>query len=315
MNNNHDNLTSILENEISNLLENYINEYNANPNIYSPNNRSTRDTRENNAEDADIDREDQLFELHMRQLNLISLFTTQFYRQINLFQENIREMINLMRTTIQMQNNYYANIQRMNNQRTNRSPNLFTNRYRQRFTNTMNSRYNDRDRDHDYDLLFSYIIPPNTRTNVQSSRLTSQQIQLATQNIVYDETMNEERCPITLDNFIVGENICQIRHCRHIFKTDPLMNWFQRNVKCPVCRYDIRTYNSPSTIPSDDDNENTQPTSTPTALSNQNQPSYSRGLSSIIQNLTRELRNGNIQSTYTFEIPLYVEDSSGNITD
>ena len=34
-----------------------------------------------------------------------------------------------------------------------------------------------------------------------------------------------------------------IRFCRHIFSRDSLYNWFRESCRCPVCRYDIRTYN------------------------------------------------------------------------
>ena len=50
------------------------------------------------------------------------------------------------------------------------------------------------------------------------------------------------RCPITLEDFQENETVCQIKHCRHTFKEQSLRNWFQNNVRCPVCRYDIRDY-------------------------------------------------------------------------
>ena len=34
----------------------------------------------------------------------------------------------------------------------------------------------------------------------------------------------------------------QIIHCGHIFIPHQLNRWFQNNVRCPVCRYDIRDY-------------------------------------------------------------------------
>jgi hypothetical protein len=64
----------------------------------------------------------------------------------------------------------------------------------------------------------------------------------ATEYCIYDrETMGGTRsCPITLDEFQDNEQICRIKHCRHIFKSVALQNWFSRNAHCPVCRYDIR---------------------------------------------------------------------------
>ena len=63
--------------------------------------------------------------------------------------------------------------------------------------------------------------------------------------------MNNERliCPITREELIVGDHVCVIKHCNHLFKNDALMQWFNSNVRCPVCRYDIRDYvASPSSI-------------------------------------------------------------------
>jgi hypothetical protein len=35
-----------------------------------------------------------------------------------------------------------------------------------------------------------------------------------------------------------------IRFCGHIFNTEQLNTWFRSNCRCPVCRYDIRRYNT-----------------------------------------------------------------------
>jgi hypothetical protein len=61
-------------------------------------------------------------------------------------------------------------------------------------------------------------------------------------NIESDEY--HDRCPISLENFQENEIICRIRGCGHRFKIQPLMNWFSIHTDCPVCRYDILTYES-----------------------------------------------------------------------
>ena len=38
-------------------------------------------------------------------------------------------------------------------------------------------------------------------------------------------------------------------HCRHIFFPEQFNQWFSNNVRCPVCRHDIRN----TTIPSNPD--------------------------------------------------------------
>jgi hypothetical protein len=50
----------------------------------------------------------------------------------------------------------------------------------------------------------------------------------------------ESRCPISLEDFVVGDELCEIRNCHHIFKWTNLQYWFSRHSNCPVCRFDIR---------------------------------------------------------------------------
>ena len=72
------------------------------------------------------------------------------------------------------------------------------------------------------------------------------QINNATESYIMTEEqfLNNERliCPITREELIVGDHVCVIKHCNHLFKNDALMQWFNSNVRCPVCRYDIRDY-------------------------------------------------------------------------
>ena len=72
---------------------------------------------------------------------------------------------------------------------------------------------------------------------------TITQIYEATEVFTYnDDTcsrVSDTRCPITLEDFEYGEELCQIRHCRHIFKWTSLQRWFSRNTHCPVCRHNI----------------------------------------------------------------------------
>ena len=66
------------------------------------------------------------------------------------------------------------------------------------------------------------------------------QIALATENILYDNSLPHSTCSITLEPFQEGEEVCRIRHCGHMFKRAAIQEWFVRNVRCPVCRFDIR---------------------------------------------------------------------------
>ena len=85
---------------------------------------------------------------------------------------------------------------------------------------------------------------------------STQQLNRATEIIVFnrDGFYNNTTCPITLEPFIDGEQVCRIKHCSHIFKRDAIINWFSRNVRCPVCRYDIRDYRLDAAIIEEPDN-------------------------------------------------------------
>ena len=43
-------------------------------------------------------------------------------------------------------------------------------------------------------------------------------------------------CPITLEPIEVGTNVMKITRCGHVFKEAALKRWFQRDLRCPVCR-------------------------------------------------------------------------------
>ncbi len=75
-------------------------------------------------------------------------------------------------------------------------------------------------------------------------RPSNEEIRNATRVFTYSngsEIFNS-RCYITMEDFEEGDELCEILHCKHTFKKEPLMNWFSENVRCPVCRFDIRDY-------------------------------------------------------------------------
>lgn len=73
-------------------------------------------------------------------------------------------------------------------------------------------------------------------------RLTTEQINLATEGLVYSNDMIfiNTQCPISLDEFSEGELVRRISHCGHTFREAAINRWFETNVRCPVCRHDIR---------------------------------------------------------------------------
>lgn len=70
------------------------------------------------------------------------------------------------------------------------------------------------------------------------------QIREGTRDVTFSSIENpiNDGCPILLSAFQPLELVTQIRGCGHIFGRTPLLNWFRTSCRCPVCRFDIRTY-------------------------------------------------------------------------
>jgi hypothetical protein len=107
-------------------------------------------------------------------------------------------------------------------------------------------RNNNNNNDNLSDLLSSFL---NTTVSVRPSAL---QIETASRLVRYGDITNplSESCPISMDNFSIDDQVRQIRHCGHIFMPSEFDEWFQSNVRCPVCRYDIRNYTASSSVSS-----------------------------------------------------------------
>lgn len=76
-----------------------------------------------------------------------------------------------------------------------------------------------------------------------------EQINAATTDVLFSEIEEpvNATCPITLERFTDEQMVCQIKHCGHIFNREELLSWFVNNVRCPVCRYDVREYTNTNT--------------------------------------------------------------------
>lgn len=179
------------------------------------------------------------------------------------------------------------------------SVNTFINNFRNSVTNssqTDNTRArNNRNNDH----LFSYVLYRPTIRNQDAAALrsffqnivvhpTQEQIENATELITYDSSANNinTSCPITLEEFQDGDILRQIRHCHHSFFETPIQNWFRSNVRCPVCRYDIRDF----VLPTGERGETNEPS--PEENSTTNQPSRTPSSSSGLDQMAGEQQSG-----------------------
>jgi len=173
-------------------------------------------------------------------------------------------------------------------------------------------------------------------------RPTAEQIENALETFSYTPSVEPYICPITLETIQEGEEVCRIRHCSHLFKKTPIHGWFQRNVRCPVCRYDIREYSSttqrdeeetetddrPEEQVTEEDRQEfmdllreTQEGTSYIIPEQQQRNTSSNNLSGIFTNVLRSFVNQELQRLpvnsatteliYTFDLPVEI-DPSGN---
>lgn len=78
---------------------------------------------------------------------------------------------------------------------------------------------------------------------------TDQEIDNSTTTLLFSEIENplNTTCPIRSEEFVSTDQVLKINYCGHIFSKNELLQWFRRNHRCPICRYDIRN-NSNSNI-------------------------------------------------------------------
>jgi len=140
-----------------------------------------------------------------------------------------------------------------------------------------NSRNNSGLSDNASILLSYYVYPPTNINNTVNETLTREEIATATRTYGYTADLALHRdssanvCPISLDQFQVGDVVCEIVGCGHIFKRPSLMNWLRRNSRCPVCRYELRDFldrQSESLVPNITQTELTNNTNNTQILSN-----------------------------------------------
>lgn len=170
-------------------------------------------------------------------------------------------------------------------------------------------------------LIRQYILsqPFHSRTENVVVRPTLAQIAAATETFVWPrnaetpeedgDNMVTQLCPIMLEPFQPGEEVCQIRHCGHTFKKTAITDWFRRNVRCPVCRYDISESTRADTVINDPD---AGPTIIHNVLEPDNVVPRNTGLLHNISNALRTFISSEVgagtfgnrdEISFTFDIP------------
>jgi hypothetical protein len=213
-----------------------------------------------------------MINIYINQYNHIFRHINHLYTQLDDIRNNIHSIINFHNEP-RIQRNF------LNTYRMRQSRSRFNNH--NIFNNLFGSDRNNQFLFYDYDNPINpntYIQPTensNSNSNINPNsnilnllnsflntnviiRPTQQQINNASSIIRFGsiQTPSNESCPISLENFQPNDLVRQIHHCGHIFSQNSFNQWFQINVRCPVCRYDIREYNN-NTITSNSTEDDT----------------------------------------------------------
>ena len=98
-------------------------------------------------------------------------------------------------------------------------------------------------------FTYSNMRPP-MRTATPSS-ISEQEMNTIVRTFTFSEeispSLNETRCPISLQEYNNGDELCEINACGHVFLKSNLLRWLQRNNTCPICRRQLRENPRPNT--------------------------------------------------------------------
>jgi hypothetical protein len=88
-------------------------------------------------------------------------------------------------------------------------------------------------------LLNGVIAPPRNFHEAVIVRPTQQQINAASS--IVELSNSTDNCSICQEPLISeSERVRRLTHCQHMFHHSCITTWFATNVRCPVCRHDIR---------------------------------------------------------------------------
>lgn len=200
------------------------------------------------------------YRLSNEQLLLVNILNTMYndnLRHINSISETLNSLLDsnnqiriLLTQMLNSNQNFNTNSRRNNNRRWENTSNI-------------SERIMINNRPYVIDSMNEYTIPRNRRNNTSDELFTQilnnflqpvqiyptqSQIESATRRVRYCDISRpiNTSCPISMEDFNDNDMVTVIRHCGHTFHTESLLNWFRSNCRCPVCRYDIRDYNTTS---------------------------------------------------------------------
>ena len=95
-----------------------------------------------------------------------------------------------------------------------------------------------------YEVATTRSLPPRYSVSFemmhhQTGGLSEVDLQQRLRMSQYSADLPTTTCPISLERFQAGDDICEIVGCGHVFKRDPALVWLRRTPVCPVCRYSL----------------------------------------------------------------------------
>ena len=283
-------------------------------NSHSPNNGPSLGPTLTNRFVRSTDLNSMRSQINMRQLDVMNDFLYEYNRNIREYNKNIRDIIQMLNVdfTTGLSNNHYGsytvdennlrpdtNFENEDDDPVPRTNVPHRTNVPQQSNTVPNSMLSN-----DASILLSYYMYPiNTQYNVNYNQninsqdnadiLTREEIASTTRTYGYTNELamhtdsSANLCPISLDPFQVGDVICEIIGCGHIFKRFSLIRWLRRNSRCPVCRYQLRDYlnrqNNETTSNETDNSNNTINTEVP--VINNSLPTISNTLPTISNTL------------------------------
>jgi len=182
----------------------------------------------------------QLIQLQTHRLTLLDNLLYEYNRNIRDYQQNIHCMIDAIQNT-------HINPSQIPIRT---RPNAQRNAHRNAQINTPSHATPEQD-------ILSYFFYPlnsgplnsplNSPLNTNYNNILSDyQVNRATENIIFNtnnqQNNDDTRCSITMDVFIDGDELLRIKGCGHRFKKNALLEWFNRDSRCPMCRYNLHEY-------------------------------------------------------------------------
>ena len=164
-----------------------------------------------------------------------SLFTTAFNDNITNGRNNRFSWDNRTNTFHQDNTHRSTNFtRRRNRQRRNSAFNLNRNNRRTPFW-SISQPFTNTERVLNHSLYDS--IPNNPLPNEDYLRETTNDTWHNTRLLL--NLQENSRCAITQQEFNENEIVTRIYSCNHVFNHDALLRWFQRDTRCPICRYNL----------------------------------------------------------------------------